>query len=130
MMQVKDFMTTKVVSVHPETPLAEASQLLFSHRLSGLPVIDKEAKVVGIVTQYDLLTKNTQLHLPTFLKLLEQFDLYKKDKSLIKDDLKKILKLRVEDVMNKEPLVLPATATLQEASEIFAAHHRVNPIPI
>lgn len=129
MMKIEDFMTKKVSSVSPSTPLGTAAQLLSSKRLSGLPVLDKDKKVVGIITEYDLVTKN-QLHLPTFMKLLNEFDLYKNDKSLIKDDLKKILSLTVADVMNKQPLTLRIDATLDEASKIFSEHHSVNPIPI
>lgn len=95
-----------------------------------MPVVDKDNRVVGIMTEYNLITKNTQLHLPTFLKLMEQFDLYKKDKNLIAGDLKKILALKVSDVMNKDPLTLTQTASLDEASRAFAEHKAVNPIPI
>lgn len=129
-MEVKDFMTKDVFSVSPSTPIGVAAELLSSKRLNGLPVIDKDKKVVGIITEYDFVTTNTELHLPTFIKLLNGFDLYKNDKTLIKDDLKKIITLTVGDVMNKEPLTLPLDATLDQASRVFSDHHSVNPIPI
>lgn len=128
--RIADLMTKNVISVYPETPLMEASQILFDRHLSGLPVVDQNKKLVGILTEYDLLTKGTQIHLPTFLKLLKEFDLYKKDQFLIKDELKKMFDLTVVDVMNKEPFFLWSSATIEETTAAFAEHHRVNPIPI
>ena len=56
-MNVADVMTRKVISVTPETTIAEAAQLLLEHRISGLPVVDPGGAVVGIVTEGDLLRR-------------------------------------------------------------------------
>ena len=50
-------MTRKVVTVTPDTSFKEAVRLLRSKRVSGLPVVDCTGKVVGIVTEADLLNK-------------------------------------------------------------------------
>ncbi len=127
---VGDFMAREVISVKPETSLLEAADLLFKKNLTGLPVIDASRRVVGILTEYDLITKGSAVHLPTFLKLLKDFKVYRKDKPLIKDELKKILTLKVKDVMNPEPLLLYPETSLEEAVRTFGEHHKVNPIPI
>ena len=51
----RQFMTTKVVVASAETPLAEAARDLARLEISGLPVVDAEGQVVGIVTESDLL---------------------------------------------------------------------------
>src|SRR5438067_5643665 len=56
-MNVADVMTRKVISVTPETTIAEAAQLLLRHRISGLPVVGPDGAVVGIVTEGDLLRR-------------------------------------------------------------------------
>jgi CBS domain-containing protein len=56
-MNVADIMTRKVISVTPETTIAEAAQLLLDNRISGLPVVDPGGAVVGIVTEGDLLRR-------------------------------------------------------------------------
>ncbi|MGA8756100.1 MAG: CBS domain-containing protein [Stellaceae bacterium] len=48
-------MTTKVVTVTPETSVAEIASLLLEHKISAVPVIDDEQRVVGIVSEGDLL---------------------------------------------------------------------------
>lgn len=57
MKTVRDVMTQQVITVHPATPLKEVAQLLVKHRLSGLPVVDDEGAVVGVVSETDLLVK-------------------------------------------------------------------------
>jgi CBS domain-containing protein len=56
-MNVADIMTRQVISVTPQTTIAEVAQLLLEHRISGLPVVDPGGAVVGIVTEGDLLRR-------------------------------------------------------------------------
>jgi CBS domain-containing protein len=54
-MQAKDIMTVNVISVTEDTPVHEVVGLLLKHRISALPVVDSARKVVGIVSEGDLL---------------------------------------------------------------------------
>ena len=56
----KDVMTRDVITVHPDTPLREVASLLVSRHISGAPVVDQEGRLVGIVTEADLLTREAQ----------------------------------------------------------------------
>lgn len=56
-MNVGEVMTAEVISVTPETTVAEAAELLLQHRISGLPVVAADGAVVGIVTEGDLLRR-------------------------------------------------------------------------
>ena len=54
---VQDVMTENVVTVTEETPFAEIAEVLAEHGISGVPVVDGEGRVAGIVTESDLLRK-------------------------------------------------------------------------
>jgi CBS domain-containing protein len=54
---VKDLMTTQVVTVGPETPFKEIVARLAEHRVSALPVVDDHGRVLGVVSEADLLLK-------------------------------------------------------------------------
>ena len=56
-MRAKDIMTIEVVSIDPGASISEALRLMLRHRISGLPVIDKEGKLRGIVTEGDFLRR-------------------------------------------------------------------------
>ena len=55
--RVKDIMTTHVVAVRPDASCREMAALLRAHRVSGVPVVDAEGIVVGVVSETDLLTR-------------------------------------------------------------------------
>jgi CBS domain-containing protein len=54
---VKDLMTTPVVTVGPETPFKEVVVRLAEHRVSAVPVVDNDQRVLGVVSEADLLLK-------------------------------------------------------------------------
>jgi CBS domain-containing protein len=56
-MTVRDVMTRPVVSVQPTTPLREVAQLLIDNGISGVPVVDVNGAVLGVVSEADLLVK-------------------------------------------------------------------------
>src|SRR5690606_473277 len=53
-LKVEQLMTSKVVVVSPDTPLEEAARLMVEHRLGGLPVVDPQRQVVGLITETDI----------------------------------------------------------------------------
>ena len=57
-MNVSEIMTTNVVSVHDKSTLEDAARLLARHRISGLPVLDGEGKLVGLITEFDMIAKD------------------------------------------------------------------------
>jgi signal-transduction protein with cAMP-binding, CBS, and nucleotidyltransferase domain len=56
-MNVDDVMTRDVVTVLPGATLKEAARLLVEHRISGLPVTDRDGGVLGVVSEADVLSK-------------------------------------------------------------------------
>ncbi len=55
MLTAKDFMTREVVIVRPGTPVEEAFELMLAHMISGIPVVDMDMTLLGIITEKDLL---------------------------------------------------------------------------
>lgn len=56
-MIASDIMTRKVYTIHPEASAQEAAQLLFQYRISGLPVVSADNKIIGMVTEADIISK-------------------------------------------------------------------------
>lgn len=56
-MKVKDVMTTEVLTVRPHTSFKDTVELLVEHRISGVPVVDEDGRLVGLVTEADLVSK-------------------------------------------------------------------------
>ena len=58
-MKVKDVMTKDVLTVRPDASLKDAAMLLAERRVSGLPVVDPRGEVVGVISEGDILFKET-----------------------------------------------------------------------
>lgn len=56
-MQVKDVMTKRVVAVGPRTPLKDVARTMVKRRVSGMPVVDDDGSVLGVVSEGDILVK-------------------------------------------------------------------------
>ena len=73
MMKAADVMTRDVMTVRPETPVAQAIRLMLDNNFSGLPVMNADGKMVGILTEGDLLRRSetgTERHRPRWLEIL------------------------------------------------------------
>jgi CBS domain-containing protein len=57
--KVQDLMTRNVLTVRSSTPLKDAAALLAEHRISGLPVVDGERRVLGVLSEGDILFKES-----------------------------------------------------------------------
>jgi len=58
-MTVRDVMTTSVISASHDAPLKDVANLLVEHGISGLPVVDADKRVVGVVSEADFLLKES-----------------------------------------------------------------------
>lgn len=52
--RIRDIMTCQVISTTPDAPIEQASHLLVENKIGGLPVIDEENHVVGVITETDI----------------------------------------------------------------------------
>lgn len=59
-MKVVDVMTTNVITISAQQTKQQAACLLSQHRISGLPVVNEEQIVVGVVTEFDVISKEGQ----------------------------------------------------------------------
>ena len=69
--RVRDLMTAEVVFVSPDAPVSRIARLMQDKAISGIPVVDDERRVVGMVTDLDLIVRNTRLEPPAFFQVLD-----------------------------------------------------------
>jgi len=114
-MKVSDIMVVKVKSVLPDTPAGEALEFLSKEKISGLPVIDKDNKLVGMFTEKDVL----KYILPGYLDKVGSF-VYEDNPRAIRNKVKELLKERkVSDIMREQVIVAAPDASLSEVARIM-----------
>jgi acetoin utilization protein AcuB len=112
-MLVKERMTRNPIFIRPDTPVTEAQALMKREKIHHLPVLDKEEKLVGIVTEKDLLYASPSV--ATTLSVFEMTSL--------------LAKLKVEKVMSREVVSITEDIPLEEAARIMA-DRRIGGLPI
>jgi CBS domain-containing protein len=70
-MKVRDLMTTQVLVAREDTPVHEVAAMMVDRAVSGIPVLDGDGKVVGLVTERDLVARSTRIDPPAFLPVLD-----------------------------------------------------------
>lgn len=60
MPKIREYMDTVVPTLRPETPILKAVDFLLHHRVTGAPVVDSDGRLVGIITESDLLKLVTE----------------------------------------------------------------------
>lgn len=112
-MTVEKRMTRNPITVDAETTVPEARAILKREKISRLPVLDKKGKLVGIVTEYDLVNA-----CPSTATTLDMWEL-----SYL------LAKLKVDKVMTKDPITIAEDCTIEEAARLMADNN-ISGLPI
>lgn len=114
-MAVRNIMTRKIITVKAEATIEEISKALVANRISGVPVVDRENRVIGMVTESDIIFKEIQ-HEPTFVEKLG-------DLVLLKEDLKSKRTHKAgntaEDIMTFPAITAYENETIRELVDII-----------
>lgn len=124
---VKNFMKKRVVCVPAGSSLKQTFALFQKNKIVGAPVIDKSKKVVGMVTEMDLLENLTTLKAPGAVPLLGSVLFL--DPQGFNKLLKKHTIAKVDNLMSKPVITLEQSEPLQAAIDLMASKH-VNRLPI
>lgn len=126
-MLARDLMTKKVVSVPPEMPINEVARVLLRNTISGVPVVDADGKVLGMVTEGDLIGRNDaerQARRDWWLAMLADGE------ELSPDFLKSIRwQLNASDVMISPIIAVTESTDAAEIARTLKAH-RIKRVPV
>jgi CBS domain-containing protein len=125
MMTVKDVMTRRVFSVQRGTSLKEVAQLLIDNAISGLPVIDLDGTILGVVSEADLLAKEQGRAAVRHRPLSRIMGDSRETRAL----LAKIEARTAADAMTSPAVVIRPAATISEAAASMTRRH-VNRLPV
>ncbi len=111
-LRVREVMTRDVATVHPETPLRDAVELLVDKNYRALPVVDAQNRVVGIVSNDDLVERSGLRLRLDMLGTLTPESLAKELEALEEGK-------TVADVMTREVVTASPETTLAEAAHVM-----------
>jgi CBS domain-containing protein len=115
---VADLMNHDVLTVLPTTPLSEAIQILVDRQISGLPVVNDAGKLVGVISESDLMWREKGLDRPPYIMFLDSV-IYLQNPAKHDRDLHKVLGQTVGEVMTSHAISITADATIPTAARIM-----------
>ena len=113
MITAKDIMTREVITISPETEIAQAAQLLLTNRINGVPVVNDAGELVGILCQSDLIIQQKNIPIPSLFTLLDGFIPLTSSKKIDKE-VEKIAATTVEDAMTARPVTVKPDTGIEE----------------
>lgn len=115
---VAEIMTTDVVTVSPETLLQEAIQILAEREISGLPVVNSQGDLVGVISETDLTWQETGVDTPPYIMFLDSV-IYLQNPAKHNEKVHKALGQTVGDAMSDNPATVSASQQVREAARIM-----------
>ncbi len=110
-MKVKDVMTSQVKSFSPDSSAKEALDVLRETEISGLPVIDEQGKLIGMLTEKEILA----YLLPSYIDKVGSF-VYEDNPKAVKKKAALLSGVKVSQVMRKDVLTINEDAALCEVA--------------
>ena len=127
MLKAKDIMMKAVITVEPNTTIEEFARILMQNKISGAPVVDDKGQVKGIVTENDLISKDSRLHIPTILRL---FDAYiPLGTSKMEDDIKRMAATTVGEICTKDVITVDEESSLEYVATLMT-EKKIHLLPV
>ena len=115
---VADVMTPDPITVTPQTSLSEAIRILVEKRISGLPVVDDDGKLMGVISDTDLMWQETGVEPPPYIMILDSV-IYLQNPARYEKEIHKALGQTVGEVMTAEPISVESMKSLKEAAHLM-----------
>jgi len=114
-MQVQEIMSSPAITVGPATKISEIARLMREHRISGLPVVDAQGQLLGLITELDLIERSAPVREPRYLAVLSglipvslaEFRDYK-------EQVRRVLATNAEELMQSDVVTVNPNAVMEE----------------
>jgi len=122
--ELKDLMTKNVITVLQSMNVRDAAEMLFKMGISGLPVINDQKKLVGMITEKDIIGMALPKYVEKLGSLAYTFDMVPFAKTLAEAD-----KVLVKEIMRKDVITATVGTSVPEVARIMIVK-RIRRIPI
>lgn len=122
MLRAKDIMKQELVTVSPDTRVTEAAKILLERHINGLPVVDDEGRLVGIICQSDLVAQQMRMPVPSVFNLLDGL-IPLGSPSTLEKEVRKIAAIRVSEAMSTNPVAVAPGTSLEEIATLMVSRN-------
>jgi len=123
-----DIMQKDVITVTPDTTIADLGRLFIEKDVSGVPVIDNKGNLYGIVTENDLISMEKPFHIPTIIHIFDAFIPLETDQTIEKE-IRKLAAAIVDDICTRNVVTINEITPFQEIAEIMTGK-KIHLLPV
>ena len=116
-MLAKEVMKTDLVTVREDTPVKDIAKLMLTHDISGLPVVNGQGEVVGVVSELDLMRKQIKPNEPSVWTMIWGMDPEREKKH--RDAIRKYMGKTAEEVMTAPALTVDVSDSLEKVGHLM-----------
>lgn len=127
-MMARDVMSTGVITVSPEDRVEDVARLLLDNKISGAPVVDAAGKVIGMITEKDLMIKASELKVPFYLTLFDSI-IFLDNPLRFNNQVRKYTASLVKEAMTDKVISVEETTPLSAVVEIMQWEN-INRVPV
>lgn len=117
-MLARDIMNKNVITVKENATIEELAGILTENNISGVPVVNSEGKLVGMVTERDLLHKETNPRLPGYLNILGAL-IYIGGIKKYEEDLTKLAATTASELMTKYVITASGDTQVEQVATLM-----------
>lgn len=128
MLKASEIMTIHYLTITPDMSVDELARLFLRKDVNGAVVVDKKGKLLGVVTESDLIAKEKNLHLPTIVTLFDAV-IYLETSEHFKEELNKMVASQVEDIYTREPVTIRPESSLSDIATLMT-EKRIHYLPV
>lgn len=118
MITAKDIMTREVITISPDTEIAQVAKLLLTKRINGVPVVNDTGELVGILCQSDLIIQQKNIPIPSLFTLLDGYIPLTSSKKLDRE-VEKIMATKAADAMTANPVTVNPDTGIEEIAALM-----------
>lgn len=127
-MLAKDIMTKEVITVKKYATIQQIAKILTENRISGVPVVDEDGQIIGIVTKKDLLYKDVEPRFPSYVEVLGGI-IFVDGVKHYEEELKKLVANTASDIMTTNVITISEDVDVKKIAEIMV-ERGINRLPV
>lgn len=127
-MYIKDIMTKEVITVTENDTVERCANLLITHNLSGLPVVDDQGRVKGMVTEGDLIRRASRIKGPAALEVLGGIFYLESPKKFM-EDLQRSMGYLAKDIMTEDVITVSPEEEVEDGATLLV-QKKIKRLPV
>jgi CBS domain-containing protein len=118
-LKVRDAMMPDPITVLPGTPVTDVARVMIDNGIGGVPVVNSEGDLLGIITESDLIVQDTDVKFPSFVHFLDGYVFVPGSVRRFEEKFRKAVAATAEDLMTEDVITVDVEDSAEDAATLM-----------